>query len=273
MTGFVVLAIYALHAWVLARSRSLTTHSAREWAALWIASIFAVGWAASVGLRMPELASANAVAIPMVVVLLWLPGVFVYSMPSSPLGTLPLLLHYFIFFLIFGTGGRFVGHLLTFAYLPLASYLFPWHRRLADYWRPTRLPRLARRDSGVTLIELLIAMAILSIVAAGISTGAGLVYSTMERQNCWLQAIALAEDEIALLRARDSLPELGRHPLEPELTQTHPLAGRAEVEIRPGPQESLREARVHVRLQSAEDSRDVTLTVLLPAHPSREGES
>jgi prepilin-type N-terminal cleavage/methylation domain-containing protein len=154
------------------------------------------------------------------------------------------------------------------AYLPLAGFLFPRHRRIVEYWAPKRLPRIRpRQQAGVTLIEMLIAVAIISILAVPIAFSTSIVFRSARAQSEWRSAISLAEDEIALLRARAELPEPGTYGVDLELAESHPLADLAEVEILPGPAEGVREARITVRLSKEGDAvrRDVVLAVLLPA--------
>jgi prepilin-type N-terminal cleavage/methylation domain-containing protein len=155
--------------------------------------------------------------------------------------------------------------LITFAYLPMAGYLFPTHRRLMEYWRPPRLPRIRPNQSGVTLIELLIEVAILAILIAGAAQLVSTTHSVLERQERRRRAVALAEDEIALLRARPTLPAVGVHPVEPELRKTYVFADDAQVEIRPGPTDRLREARVSVRPRGAARDPDIAVAAILPA--------
>lgn len=124
-----------------------------------------------------------------------------------------------------------------------------------------------RATRAITLIELLIDTAVLAIMAAGIFQGVGAAHQAMERQENRRLAVALCEDQIQLLRSKETLPEPGAYPIEPELAASNPLAARADVEIRPGPgpTPSLVEARVTVRLYPEAPIHDVTISALLAA--------
>jgi prepilin-type N-terminal cleavage/methylation domain-containing protein len=152
----------------------------------------------------------------------------------------------------------------------LIYQLFMSRRNHAALLWPSRLPDVRRR-SGVTLIELLIVLAMMSVFTVGVAHLVEVSHLTVRRQEDWRDAIELAEDQIALLRAAERLPAIGVHPSDEMIAQVHPLADRAEFEIRPGPTEQLREVWVRVRLQNFAQDRVVEMAVILPAE--RKGES
>lgn len=272
------LGCFMIHFLVLTFSRSLSTHSARQ-AGLVLTVLLPLALIAALAawehaIYNPEGAvSMGRLAFIPLLMLVWFPGVIVYSMPSSFFGALPLLLHYLaaalIIYLVMAADNLLaalvVSSIFIFAYFPLAGYLFPRHRRLKAYLKPTRLPRIKPRGAGFTLIELLIVVAIIAILSVSLVNLSSVTHRVMGRQEDWRRSISLAEDEIALLRARPALPAMGRHPIEPALARLNPIANQAEVEIRPGPSARLREVRVSIRLHSEADQRDVTLAAILPA--------
>jgi prepilin-type N-terminal cleavage/methylation domain-containing protein len=270
--------IFLMHFLILWRRKRLTSQTAqRSAAALLILLALGAGLLATLGGDTEEILTGLGIAA--------LSGLFlyfflarsfwVYSMPCTFLSSLPLAANYlffgFLFYLATLSNNTFVGPVLLFAlpllYFLMSSYWFPRHRRLGELWRPRRIPRLRTGRNGLTLIELLIAIAITAIMVLGIAGTTSQANRAMEFQRDRTEAVSLAEDEIALLRSRETLPEVGVYPVEPELAELHPLAERAEVEIRPGPHPRLREARVTVRLGQEGAERDVVLAVLLPLGP------
>lgn len=161
---------------------------------------------------------------------------------------------------------------LSWAYLfnsviLMAGMRFPAHRRLKKLWRPARLPRLkspaAKR--GMTLIELLIAIAIIGISCAGIAHLAGTNQRAAEMIQARRAALALAEDEIALLRAGPSLPAPGQYPLELELAKRR-LASLTSVTIDAGPTPGTRAVTVNVDLIAPPHcDKPVTLRAIVAA--------
>ena len=155
--------------------------------------------------------------------------------------------------------------------LAVAAWRFPVHRRVIEYFRPRRLPRLRAHRSGVTLIELLIVILIMAIFVAGIAHMTSVAQRAMERRRNWELALDLVENEFVLLRELEQLPEPGEYPVEEELATLYDFADQAKVEIRPGPHEAVREVRVTVQLRANADERDVTLVRLLPAKAGEGG--
>lgn len=190
-----------------------------------------------------------------------------YAWPSSPVA---LMLFYFVLALDLVALGLVLAAVILSTLL--YSGLYPAYRRSRSYWWPTHLPAYRSSPKGMTLIELLIVIAILTILFIPIANMSGHARRTLEHQADWRAAIELAEDEIALLRARDSLPELGRHPVADELHDLYPFAEQAEVDIREGPNDAVREVRVTVHLNDDAFKRDVSLTALLRATAVEPGE-
>jgi prepilin-type N-terminal cleavage/methylation domain-containing protein len=154
--------------------------------------------------------------------------------------------------------------LLFFLFAALAAWWFPMHRRVREYFRPRRLPRLRAHRSGMTLIELLIVVLILAIFSAGVAQMSSVAQRAMERRRNWELALDLAENELVLLRAMSTLPAPGEYPIAPELAARYDFADQAKVEISEGPHEAVREVRVIVRLRANADERLVELARLLP---------
>jgi prepilin-type N-terminal cleavage/methylation domain-containing protein len=147
----------------------------------------------------------------------------------------------------------------------MAAIWLPKHRSLGDFWRPAALTsrRLMRR--GTTLIELLIVVAIVAILMAGLAQTTSVMSHAARRQAELRESVRLAEDQFALLRAGGALPAAGRHPVDASLREIYAVAALAEFEVRPGPSPRLREVRVIVHLSGAQTPGDVEMAALLPA--------
>ena len=129
------------------------------------------------------------------------------------------------------------------------------------------MPRTGRGGlSGLTLIELLLWMAILTILIVAVTHLTGQLRLATERHADGQAALDLARDQIARLRGGGELPPPGTHRADPEILAAHPEVDEAWVEIRPGPDPRLREVRVRARLRKVYVRREVELAVLLPAH-------
>jgi type II secretory pathway pseudopilin PulG len=157
-----------------------------------------------------------------------------------------------------------------FMFATFVLLFYPRHRRLGWEWFPSRLPALPSRGrGGMTLIELLIDIAIIVILCVGVTHVVSATRLAQTRLEDGRAALDLIQDEFALLRAQGSVPALGTHPVDAALAPDHPLAARAEVEVKPGPSASLREVWVRVRLSGVaggtQNARDVALAALLPA--------
>lgn len=266
----ICLGVYLVHFLPLTWGR-VSTHAARKWAFIIICLLPSI--VLLIGGHFAARAGNNPSYYLMALIpigcLIWTSGMITYSIPCNFISSLPLLLHYLMIALI-ATRPAGAGVVLLAFYIPLASFTFPHHRRLVEYWKPKRLPRIRATRAGFTLIELLIVVAIIAILSAGIVSLTGNTSRAMARQEDWRRAVSLAEDEIALLRAREALPSPGRHPIDPALAARYPCTNQAEVEVRPGPGERLREVRVNVRLRGNGSERDLTLTALLPAQAQAE---
>jgi hypothetical protein len=157
---------------------------------------------------------------------------------------------------------------LTLCCVPLsiiAVMRLPWFRRWRSSFYTTQLPRIRRR-SGVTLIELLIDISILSIFAVAFVHVSQVTHRAAERHERWTEATALAEDAIAWLRAQPALPAAGTHPPAEPVAELHPaLADLTSIEIAAGPRPDLRRVTVTVAFHDDLDRRQVRLATLLPA--------
>lgn len=146
--------LFLLHASLLLFARKSTTHSIRRTLALIPVSLgvgfalFSVflGWRDSNAHELLFSGLVMSVAAPIVALFLG-SGFIVFSMPSTKLTLLPLFINYAALcaFMLNGSGALLF---VIFAYLPLAGLLFPKHRRMAEYWRPTRLPNVPVRKDG-----------------------------------------------------------------------------------------------------------------------------
>ena len=277
LIGGTVMIVAVLHLGVLTGAKRLTTRSGQRLGLIiqllpfFTCVLYATYLAVTSILNGWRLHLLDDVIWPMVglsVVLPWIAGLRTFSIPCSAISALPLFLHYAIFALIIsalavnGSGGGALMYL--FLILPLVGYHFPGYRRLVQFWRPTPLPRLKRSRRAVTLIELLIAVAILALFVVGLSNGVGAVSRLTERHEDWRLAVELAENQIALLRAGDALPEIGSHEIDSRLAELYPFDHESSIEVREGPIEGLREVRVRVRVVPESSGREVELAVLLP---------
>jgi hypothetical protein len=158
--------IYALHALMLNNIPQLGTHTARIAGLAFFLLIPIPFWKGCLLLH----AAPNNWAIFIIIFVLMLalmPGVVIISQPATLPGTLPLLPYYLLIPMFFLPSPQhsllrglwYSSHdveiialplldclvlftLVFFAYIPLAGYLFPRHRRLRALWRPEPLPRL-----------------------------------------------------------------------------------------------------------------------------------
>ncbi|MCX7044551.1 MAG: type II secretion system protein GspI [Candidatus Sumerlaeota bacterium] len=255
--------IAALHLRFLSLRPRLTVRSARV-----LALIFAVCLMGAAGIEL-EMHSRYTLesfyyhnsSVPglygkIAMIVLALPGLVFFSIPGRALSLLPLLALYFLIGF-----GMTTGSVIWLA-LIMAGLLFPSHRRLRALWRPEKLPRLRASRNSVTLIELLIVIAIIAIFAGGIANLTSQSHRSLMIQHDWRDALALAEDEIALLRAAPEAPAPGRYGAH-ELLADRPFAKDTVVEIKPGPTPRLREARVTVHIHAEYEARDVTLAALI----------
>lgn len=260
------LILFTIHIAFLWRTRRLTTRSSRL---ILVAIPLGVGLTAAVVLVvMTEPANALFVLlyVPVVMFFIWLSPLWALSIPCTLLSSLPLGLLY-----LYLAAGRFTMMQtgIHFSIIVASGLIFPRHRRLCFLWRPPSLPRLPRHRSGYTLIELLIVIAMSAILVAAFAHASSTLFTSLRLQEDWRQAIHLAEDEIALLRARESAPEAGVYPVSAELNDHYAFSDQAETVISPGPTPGLLEARVTVRLRDPGSQRDVSLTALLPSHSIR----
>ncbi len=182
-----------------------------------------------------------------------------FSIPCNRISFIPLFL----------TLGALVLYPIQILFI-FAGNRFPMHRRMVEYWRPRRLPKLrpggARPNKGMTLIELLIAVAIVAIFTAGLVNATSSFTLAMERQQDRRTALEVAEDQIALLRATGYVPPVGKHPLSGELKAHYPkVVSGSDLEVLPGPRPGLREIRVHVPLEYMNEKITIAALVALDA--------
>jgi prepilin-type N-terminal cleavage/methylation domain-containing protein len=123
----------------------------------------------------------------------------------------------------------------------------------------------------VTLIELLIAVAVLSIFAAGLVQTSSTLARAVEMQRTWDEALAIAENEIASVRAHGAPAELGVHDVAPRLRERYPDLSEAVLDVWPGPTANLREVRFRARFAHPEGAdRSVTLAAIVHVAASAE---
>ena len=169
-----------------------------------------------------------------------------FAMPSSLISSIPLFLSVMA---------------IPFCYVPvciIAGLWFPTHRRLREYWKPTRLPRIPI-PRGMTLIELLIVVAIAAISSVALAHVTMATHQTARRAQAWHEAVQLIEDQFALLRAQGGVPAQGPAPLLDPALQAHPLAAAARIEILPGPDPGTRAVWIRVRAGEPGQERDVAM--------------
>jgi prepilin-type N-terminal cleavage/methylation domain-containing protein len=254
--------MYLIHIWLLGRLRSLNTHHARHVLLFFLLTICLL----TIPATFHETSSTGDGVLRSIMLVLLIVGVsmftslplIVYSIPCTPFSSLPLLLIYFS--ALFFTISKVPTIILFLPFIATATLMFPMHRRLRELWRPAPLPRLPRVPlRGVTLIELLIVIAIVAILSAGVSNLSGTTRLAISRAEERRQALDLARDQLALLRAAPSLPSLGTHPLDPSFIASLPAAAGSDFVIAPGPTAQLQ--TVHVRLRLTGTGQDWATTI------------
>ncbi len=267
---FVIIPLILAHCLVLLFWRRATTHTIRDFFA-WLVIIAVVlpdlffglvfyntQTDAMHGIVWGEFFEATAspfalvlwAIIALISVLVMMHPLQALSIPSSPLSLIPLILSYLC---IWNPLGILVG------------FWFPVHRRLKYFWKPERLQRLGTERRGMTLIEILIIIAIMSILAVSAAHVSAVILRSAHSQQTWVEAVELAQDEIAMLRAGERLPDPGIHGVHEEVADLHSqLSQSATVEIGSGADERVRQVRVTVRINNEFDRREVSLAALLP---------
>ena len=195
------------------------------------------------------------------------------AIPARGLGWLPLVFLHGAIATVFMNETSLSNLYLLVLLLYVAGLWLPAFRSLGEYLDVPPLPRYPRRSrSGVTLIELLISIALISISVFTFNQLATFAMNAADGQNQWRQAITLAEDQMALLRARDAPLAPGEYAVDPALAD-HPLAPVARVMVAPAdpPGDGLVEARVLISLDQLHARSVVQITTLLAPSPNREG--
>jgi prepilin-type N-terminal cleavage/methylation domain-containing protein len=294
--------ICVIHITILWRIQSLTTHTARLtsliaficapviFTAAILLTINFAEWGTFDPLdSLGEL--LGIIGIVFGVTLLVAPTFLAFSVPGNFIFCM-LTIALYAFSIFAGLTTQGYGGFCIIIFL-LVAWWFPWHRRLVEYCRPETLPHLpkyvppknpptllslppaaappplhSRSRQGVTLIELLIVVLMIAIFASAIASGTSTAYQMERHQRRWRQAIDLAQDQFALLRARAELPALGVHPLDEELAPQCPVDAQARITIFAGPNERLRKVYVTIDLAGAEEERRVSLATIMPANRS-----
>jgi prepilin-type N-terminal cleavage/methylation domain-containing protein len=186
-------------------------------------------------------------------------GIRSYSVSAPLLGLIPLLLLYA--FYVFPVSWKF-GLYFTPVVL-LAPLLIPTHRRAGEMWRPRPLPKLRRKRSAFTLIELLIVLALITIFSSPLLTLSGTVHMGLERQAARRAAMEWVRDELALLRGAGSLPPPGVYPPSGTLRWRYPFLTESEIELRDGPVPDAIEVRFSAVLRDERGEERVDYVALL----------
>lgn len=294
MIGLAILPI--IHILVLTRVRPMTTHTTRD---LIVNVVLIVGGVIflillsldqilSGGIGKPDYAmflfSCMFFAFVMMIGLRM--NTFIaFSIPSNWISIIPIFISYlglYVFmFLFFGGplsyGFRywgsqgwesvrpvlFIGFIVYCFYILIAGTIFPTHRRIAELWRPKRLPKIKPRTGGFTLIELLIGIAIVAIISAAVMTVTSRARAFTETMEVSRESLALIEDELAVLRTQPSLPAPGVYKVDPKVAELHarlaPLA-RVEISQTSGP---LVQARVTVDLKKIAVAPELSMATLI----------
>lgn len=144
----------------------------------------------------------------------------------------------------------------------MAAVWMPNYRRTKGLFWPRSLPRVRHRG-GFTLIELLIVIAVVAILMPPFVRLTAQGRIAAERESLSRESLALAQDEMAWLRAQPSLPAPGVHPIDPQIVALHktvaPMA-RLEISQTSGP---LVQARVRVDLQSKGIGTPISVAALI----------
>ena len=301
LIGLFVIAPF--HILFLARSKNLTTHSARL-RILGLCVMFpviAVPVIAIIGLIFMYFdssfsedifsmigATIGAMGLGLLIILMIVPVFMAFSAPSRSFFCYIPLLALYIFGAPGGLGLAYCSSASVFIFLMIAWW-FPWHRRLVEYTQPPKLPYLPKyrppekppvfitlpqaggpppipsaQQRGFTLIELLIVVLIVAIMSGAVLHATMAAYQGELFQHRREAAVSLAEDQFALLRGRDVLPEIGDHPLDEELAAKRPADAQAKISILPGPNERLREVYVTVDLEGTDGQHQVKLATIMP---------
>lgn len=144
----VVITLYLAHFLVLRLKQRLTTHSARLIGCVFAliiclsicSTVFLTYWMDNPdGFRFLGALVKTGLFLP---VLLCVSNIIIFSLPSTFVSSIPLLLSYLAIALVLQGEDLFYRVMLGIFITLLPGIFFPRHRRLGEYWRPSRLPRL-----------------------------------------------------------------------------------------------------------------------------------
>lgn len=219
---------------------------------------FLLHLAAFIVFQAPSALAGIANLLP---ILIWL------RLQQSPprAGKLPspvaLLLFYVVMFVNLTLPGLVLMGIIVFliVHLLVSNRIY---RARATIW-PTHLPPTSR---GMTLIELLIVVALLSIFAVQIANMTSSLHMANERRQAWAEGLTAAEGAIERLRAGGASLDLGVHPIPEAWFEELDWRGQGVIQVEPGPSPALYQVLVWVEVPfvSVPGVHTVQLSTLMP---------